>query len=215
VPSRGRTWDAVLDTFGPDVAFIDQAVAWTFARYAVDPDRVAVAGFSDGASYALSLGLANGDLFGRVMAFSPGFVAPAPPQGHPRLFVSHGTADMVLPIDQCSRRIVPRLERADYDVTYQEFDGPHTVPPEIAQAAVAWFLADRAVPAGPAAPPADEAAPPARTVTVRPGDSLEGIARQVYGDAAAWERLYAANREAIGPDPNRLPAGLELTLPSA
>ena len=52
VPSRDRTWDAVRDTFGLDVAFIDQAVAWTFAHYAVDPDRVAVAGFSDGASYA-------------------------------------------------------------------------------------------------------------------------------------------------------------------
>ena len=50
---------------------------------------------------------------------------------------------------------------------------------------------------------------------IRPGDSLEGIARQVYGDAAAWERLYAANRAAIGPDPNHLPAGLELTLPGA
>jgi nucleoid-associated protein YgaU len=147
------------------------------------------------------------------MAFSPGFVAPAPPQGHPRLFVSHGTADTVLPIDQCSRRIVPRLERADYQVTYREFDGPHTVPPEIARAAAAWFLADRAIPPVAASPPAREAAPQVRTVTVQPGDSLERIARQLYGDAAAWERLYAANREAIGPDPNHLPAGLELTLP--
>jgi predicted esterase len=175
VPSRDRTWDAVLDTFGLDVAFIDQALAWTFARFAVDPASVAVAGFSDGASYALSLGLANGDLFGQVMAFSPGFVAPAPPQEHPRLFISHGTADTVLPIDQCSRRIVPRLERAAYEVTYQEFDGPHTDPPEIARAAVAWFLADRALPPGVASSPAGEAPPQVRTVTVRPGDSLAGI----------------------------------------
>jgi phospholipase/carboxylesterase len=78
VPSRGRTWDAVLGAFGPDVAFLDQALDWTFARYTVDSEYVAVAGFSDGASYALSLGLGNGDLFDRVMAFSPGFVAPAP-----------------------------------------------------------------------------------------------------------------------------------------
>jgi LysM repeat protein len=176
---------------------------------------VAVAGFSDGASYALSPGLANGDLFGRVMAFWPGFIAPAPAQGHPRLFISHGTADTVLPIDQCRRRIVPWLQQADYDVTYQEFEGPHTVPPDIAQMAAAWFLAERTVPPGPAPWPAGEAAPQARTVTVRPGDSLGGIARQVYGDAAAWPQLYAANREAIGPDPNRLPPGLELTLPDS
>jgi predicted esterase len=34
---------------------------------------LAVSGFSDGASYALSIGPANGDLFTHVMAFSPGF----------------------------------------------------------------------------------------------------------------------------------------------
>jgi len=34
-------------------------------------------GFSDGASYALSVGITNGDLFTHVIAFSPGFVAPA------------------------------------------------------------------------------------------------------------------------------------------
>ena len=214
VASRGRTWDAVLSAFGPDVAFIDQALGWTFERYAVDPSSVAVAGFSDGASYALSLGLANGDLFGQVMAFSPGFVAPAPAQGCPRVFVSHGTTDTVLPIDRCSRRIVPRLRQANYDVTYQEFDGPHTVPPEIAQTAVAWFLADRGGAPEPPSPP-DHAAPHARSVTVQPGDSLAGIARQRYGDAAAWRQIYAANRDAIGPDPNRLEVGLELTLPGA
>lgn len=105
----------------------------------MDPARLAITGFSDGASYALSLGLTNGDLFSRVLAFSPGFAAPADRQGAPRIFISHGTADAVLPIDRCSRRIVPRLEQAGYDVTYVEFDGPHTVPPEIQRAAVDWL----------------------------------------------------------------------------
>ncbi len=167
VASRGRTWDAIRGGFGPDVAFVDQALAWTFQRYAVEPVYVAVAGFSDGASYALSLGLANGDLFGRVLAFSPGFVAPGTRHGHPRVFVAHGTADAVLPIDQCSRRIVPRLRQATYDVTYQEFAGPHTVPPEIAGVGVAWFLADRAAPSTPTSPPpADDALARAHTDTV-------------------------------------------------
>ena len=52
-------------------------------------------------------------------------------------------------------------------------------------------------------------------MTVQPGDSLAGIARQHYGDAAAWRQIYAANRDAIGPDPNRLEVGLELTLPGS
>jgi poly(3-hydroxybutyrate) depolymerase len=47
----------------------------------VDPQRICVSGFSDGASYALSLGLANGDLFTHVAAFSPGFMRPPCTQG--------------------------------------------------------------------------------------------------------------------------------------
>jgi phospholipase/carboxylesterase len=137
--SRRKTWDVILDAYGPDVAFIDRALAQTFQRYAVDPAHVAVGGFSDGASYALSLGLTNGDLLTHVIAFSPGFMAPTRQQGSPRLFISHGTHDQVLPIDHCSRRIVPQLRRAGYDVRYREFDGPHTILPAIAREAVEWF----------------------------------------------------------------------------
>jgi phospholipase/carboxylesterase len=89
---------------------------------------VALGGFSDGASYALSLGLTNGDLFTHLIAFSPGFMAPGGEVGRPRCYVAHGTRDAVLPIDRCSRRLVPVLERAGYAVRYHEFDGPHTVP---------------------------------------------------------------------------------------
>jgi phospholipase/carboxylesterase len=143
-PEAGRqTWDVIMDAYGPDVACIDRALAQTFRQYAVDPARVAVGGFSDGASYALSLGLTNGDLFTHVLAFSPGFFAPARRQGAPRLFISHGTHDQVLPIEHCSRRVVPPLRRAGYDVRYREFDGPHTVPPAIAREAVEWFTSPR------------------------------------------------------------------------
>jgi phospholipase/carboxylesterase len=141
--SRGRTWDVLLGGYGPDVAFCERALAGVFGRYAVDPERIAVGGFSDGASYALSLGLTNGDLFTRIIAFSPGFMSPAEQRGLPRLFISHGTRDEVLPIDYCSRRIVPRVRRAGYDLRYREFDGPHTVPPAIAREALDWFAEAR------------------------------------------------------------------------
>jgi phospholipase/carboxylesterase len=144
--SRGRTWDVILGDYGPDVTFIDRALRHTFDRCAVDRTRAAVEGFSDGASYALSVGITNGDLFTHVLAFSPGFAVPAGQKGQPRIYVSHGTRDEVLPIEACSRRIVPRLERAGYDVLYHEFDGPHTVPPEIAREAVGWFIGEGATP---------------------------------------------------------------------
>ncbi len=137
--SRGRTWDVLLNGFGPDVAFLDLALGQTLGRYAVDAAKITVEGFSDGASYALGLGLANGDLFQQVVAFSPGFVPPAGRQGRPRIFISHGQADDVLPIDRCSRRIVPRLRNMGYDVHYREFDAGHAIPPEIVDEAIGWL----------------------------------------------------------------------------
>lgn len=139
--SRDTTWDAIRGTFGDDVRFLTRVLDHVCARVAVDPARSAIGGFSDGASYALSLGLANGDLFPRVVACSPGFVMPAPAAGRPRFYVSHGTAGPILPIDQCSRVIVPRLRAMGYDVTYKEFDGRHQVPPEIAADALEWMSA--------------------------------------------------------------------------
>lgn len=139
VDSRQQTWDIIRGGYGADIAFIDKALAQTFSRYAIDPNRMAIAGFSDGASYALSVGITNGDLFTHVIAFSPGFMAPAGHSGTPRLFISHGNWDKVLPIERCSRRIVPQLQRAGYDVLYREFNGIHTVPRPIAHEAIEWF----------------------------------------------------------------------------
>ncbi len=138
--SRGRTWDVLVHEFGPDVDILDRALQKTFARYKVDPNRLAISGFSDGASYALSLGLTNGDFFTHVIAFSPGFAAPDRRRGSPRLFISHGRRDSVLPIDRTSREVVPVVRRWGYDVTYREFDGGHLAPEPIIDEAVTWFL---------------------------------------------------------------------------
>jgi predicted esterase len=139
--SRLGSWDIITGrAFGKDVIFIDQALNLVFGRYAVDPARIAVGGFSDGASYALCLGLTNGDLFTHVIAFSPGFMYTDEEQGKPAVFVSHGTRDRVLPIDPCSRRLVPQLQRKGLSVNYQEFEGEHQIPDRIAAGAVAWFF---------------------------------------------------------------------------
>lgn len=137
--STGSTWDLIRGGYGPDVTRIDGCVAAVSARYRVRSDGYVLAGFSDGASYALSLGVANGDLVHAVVAFSPGFLAPLLRTGRPPVFVSHGTADRVLPVDRCSRRIVPRLRRDGYDVAYEEFAGGHEVPAWVVDRAVAWL----------------------------------------------------------------------------
>lgn len=136
--SRGTTWDAIRGDFGDDVEFISRAVESVFHQCAVDSGHITVAGFSDGATYALSLGLANGDLFSRVIAFSPGFIVPAAPNGKPQIFIAHGTRDRILPIDQTSRRIVPKLQDGGYIVSYHEFDGPHAMSRDMIEKAVRW-----------------------------------------------------------------------------
>jgi LysM repeat protein len=56
------------------------------------------------------------------------------------------------------------------------------------------------------------AAEPAATWTVRPGDTLSAIATAL-GVRGGWQALYAANREAVGPDPDLIRPGTVLALP--
>jgi phospholipase/carboxylesterase len=137
--SRGTSWDRI-DRLKSDVELIDRALAVAFRRVNTTPERLRIGGFSDGASYSLSVGLTNGDLFPRILALSPGFCGPALPRGKPALYFTHGTRDDILPIDITSRKIVPMLQRAGYAVEYHEFDGKHETPPEIARPAFEWLV---------------------------------------------------------------------------
>ena len=139
--AQARTWDGVRGMMGPDVRFIDSALRYTFDRCVVDPDRLALIGFSDGASYALSLGPSNGDLFTHLIAFSPGFSTPEDPiVGSPRVFVSHGSQDRSLAVEMSRDAIVPMFEMDGYSIRYDAFVGGHEMPPAIVAQALDWFL---------------------------------------------------------------------------
>jgi len=141
--SRDTTWDGIGGFFGPDVELLNRGLRRVFEIASIDPTRVAVGGFSDGASYALSLGLINGDLFSSVVAFSPGFLNADHPEGRPRIFISHGTRDHILPIDRCGRRIAIGLTGRGYDVTFREFDGDHEIPAGIAREGLKWVAGSK------------------------------------------------------------------------
>jgi phospholipase/carboxylesterase len=136
--SVAATWDLVAGGLGRDVAVLDAALGQVFARLPVT--RTALGGFSDGASYALSLGVANGDLAATVLAFSPGFLAAPARYGRPRFWISHGSDDPVLPVAVCGRAIAADLAADGYDVVYQEFAGGHVIIPDLATAALGWWL---------------------------------------------------------------------------
>ncbi|MGY1915948.1 alpha/beta hydrolase [Blastococcus sp. SYSU DS0973] len=136
--SGAATWDLITGRPGRDVAVLDAALAQVAEHLGVS--RCAVGGFSDGASYALSLGPANGDLFDALLGFSPGFAAPPARTGHPRIWLTHGTGDRVLPVARCGRRLAAAFGTAGYEVAYDEFDGGHVVRPEGVVTALEWWL---------------------------------------------------------------------------
>ena len=134
--SSSTTWGRAGD-FGPDVSKINHALAVVFRRYAIARDRIIIGGLSDGASYALSLGLANGDRIRGAIAYSPGYVIGREGRGRPSFFVSHGVGDKILPV-ATTRTLVAYLRNAGYAVDYREFQGGHEVPSAISDAALAW-----------------------------------------------------------------------------
>jgi phospholipase/carboxylesterase len=135
--SRKQTWDVIVSgKFGPDVEFVDRVMTTVPSTYDVDPTQLAVAGISDGASYALCVGPRNDCT---TIAFSPGFAFPGEQPARPRVFMSHGTRDPVLPFEH-TQRIAANFTRAGYPLTFHVFDGGHTVPPEVADLAFRWWI---------------------------------------------------------------------------
>jgi phospholipase/carboxylesterase len=140
--AQGSTW-SVLTGPDTDLRYVDRALQRAFARCRVNPRLVGVGGFSDGATYALTLGITNGDLFRAVLALSPGGLVADRTVGRPRIFIAHGTRDDVLPMDRTSDLAVRDLRQAGYSVTYRRFRGGHEARPAISREAVRWFLRRR------------------------------------------------------------------------
>jgi nucleoid-associated protein YgaU len=61
-------------------------------------------------------------------------------------------------------------------------------------------------------PQPSPAAAPRRTYTVKPGDSLSKIAKDFYGNANDYMRIFEANKDTLN-DPNKIQAGQELVIP--
>jgi phospholipase/carboxylesterase len=139
--SRDWTWGSILGNWEADLEFLQRALQHTQARCAVDRERIWLGGFSDGASYSLALGISYGNVFRRVYAGSPGVMQPIAVNGKPPILISHGTSDQTMPIDETSRKFVPKLKALGYDVTYREYAGRHQLPPEVLRHAIEWFVA--------------------------------------------------------------------------
>jgi len=138
------TWDVVIGGHGPDLQRLDGALAVVASHFQIDPTRLAFAGFSDGGSYALSVGLTNGDVASHVIGLSAGFMNTFTQIGTPKVFLAHGRADSQLPIETSAHRHAKRLLDGGYDLTLQPFDGEHVIVPWVVARAVEFFLGPQA-----------------------------------------------------------------------
>jgi nucleoid-associated protein YgaU len=52
-----------------------------------------------------------------------------------------------------------------------------------------------------------------QTYEIQSGDTLLSIAEQFYGDNSQWRKIYDANRDVIGSNPDALKVGTTLKIP--
>ena len=150
--SKGPTWDMIMDLqnrlgaemnvqprYGKDLKALDQSLTDLFTKVAVDPARVGIMGFSDGATYAVSIGTANPQLFHTVIAYSPGPAFPTKFDATQRIFISHAEEDPVLPYST-TRGMIARMRVKKMPLMFESFHGGHEVPKAIHAKAVAYFM---------------------------------------------------------------------------
>ena len=142
VQSSGRTWAQRRPTDDEaDVANIKAAIAELTAKAPIDEGRTTVMGFSDGASYALSIGMAYPGLFRTIVAFSPGYAfAPSNIDTEQRIFIAHSRRDPILPAANV-RDMIKGLEGAGYSPEVHWFTGGHEIDPQLKNAALDFALA--------------------------------------------------------------------------
>ena len=125
---------------GPDLDRLERALQKISTHFLLDKKHLGLAGFSDGASYALSTGLSNGDWVSHVIALSGGFMNVYKPLGKPAIFIAHSPEDEQLPINTTGRKHATQLENAGYEVEYLEFSGPHVIQQPVVDRAIEFFL---------------------------------------------------------------------------
>lgn len=144
--STSPTWDLLIGEDRPDLDFLEHAYAEIYRRVPVDHARQALIGYSDGASYALAIGLSNPRLFAAIMGWAAGFVVfdptgVAPTDPRPRILLEHGTHDPVFPFEEVAVRNCAILRRLGYDVELRVDDGGIHWPSRAFQpAALDWFF---------------------------------------------------------------------------
>jgi predicted peptidase len=142
------TWDLIAGDGRADLDFLEWAYDLIYRRYPVDPARQALLGYSDGASYALAVGLSNPQIFRAVMGWAAGFAAIddthlRPDDRKPAILLEYGTHDELFPFERIALPMRAELERLGYEVEFRVDEGGRHWPSGTFQAeALDWFFSE-------------------------------------------------------------------------
>jgi phospholipase/carboxylesterase len=146
--SQQQTWDLIASPDRPDLDFLEYAYDLIYRRYPVDSARQALLGYSDGASYALSVGLSNAHLFRAVMGWAAGFIALDPTFNFddgpkPHVLLEYGTHDEVFPFERVAVPMRENLRKAGYTVEFRvDQGGKHWPSTDFLPEALDWFFSE-------------------------------------------------------------------------
>lgn len=140
------TWDLITGRGQEDLEFLEYAWDLIYRRYPVDPRRQVLMGYSDGASYALSMALSNPGFFDAALCWAAGFVvvdrsAIGSPARKARLYLEYGTHDELFPFEQIALPMRDNLRAAGYELEFSVDEGGRHWPSGSFQPeALAWYF---------------------------------------------------------------------------
>jgi phospholipase/carboxylesterase len=133
----GHKWGDTAEDQTQSRARVRSLIHDTLGEHGPPPERVAIAGFSQGAGVAADVA-AEDERVGAMASFSPCAMwlrGELPKRTDLRVLLAHGSRDPICPVSE-SRSLAAVLETANVPVRYVEFDGEHTMPPEVVKALV-------------------------------------------------------------------------------
>jgi phospholipase/carboxylesterase len=165
------TWDLIASEGRLDLDFLEYAYDLIYRRYPVDALQQTLVGYSDGASYALSVGLCNCSMFSALIGWAAGFLVVDPPtaerfregvpEPRPRIYLEHGTHDQLFDFQKVAIPMRDQLQKSGFDVTFSVDEGGRHMPSgSFHQEALDWYFEG-----------AGSAASVARTESSRPSPS--------------------------------------------
>jgi phospholipase/carboxylesterase len=133
-PEEGRKGQELVDEFVEEVR----------QEYGVEPGRLVLGGFSQGAGLTYRSGLRRPDLFAGLVLLS-GAIGDAeqlaeflPPERTQPLFIAHGVSDPMIPVER-ARQARDFLQAAGYDPEYHEYPMAHEISQELIDHLTPWL----------------------------------------------------------------------------